>query len=61
MKAENQSGQKLKILRTDGGGEYNSIEFQKYMMIMELSMRLLLLILLNTMVLLNEEIVLCLI
>ena len=30
MKAENQSGQKLKILRTDGGGEYNSKEFQKF-------------------------------
>src|ERR1043165_5105897 len=29
VKVENQSGQKLKILRTDGGGEYNSTEFQK--------------------------------
>ena len=24
LKAENQSGQTLKILKTDGGGEYNS-------------------------------------
>jgi transposase InsO family protein len=30
VKAEKQSGQKIKILRTDGGGEYNSIEFQKF-------------------------------
>ena len=30
VKAEKQSGQKLKILRTDGGGEYNSAEFQKF-------------------------------
>jgi transposase InsO family protein len=30
VKAEKQSGQKLKILRTDSGGEYNSTEFQKF-------------------------------
>src|SRR3954471_3385560 len=30
VKAEKQSGQKIKILRTDGGGEYNSTEFQKF-------------------------------
>ena len=30
VNAEKQSGQKLKILRTGGGGEYNSIEFQKF-------------------------------
>lgn len=27
--AENQSGQSLKILRTDGGGEYKSTKFTK--------------------------------
>ncbi|XP_050888546.1 uncharacterized protein LOC127093655 [Lathyrus oleraceus] len=30
VKAEKQSGQKLKVLRTDGGGEYNSTEFRKF-------------------------------
>jgi transposase InsO family protein len=30
IKAENQSDQKLKILRTNGGGEYNSTEFRKF-------------------------------
>ena len=30
IKAEKQSGQTLKILRTDGGGEYNSKEFKKF-------------------------------
>ena len=30
VKAEKQNGQKLKILRTDGGVEYNSIEFKRY-------------------------------
>ena len=30
MKAEKQSGQKLKILRTDGRCEYNSTVFQKF-------------------------------
>lgn len=29
VKAEKQSGQKLKVLRTGGGGEYNSVEFKK--------------------------------
>lgn len=28
-KAENQCGQRLKILRTNGGGEFNSIELTK--------------------------------
>ncbi|XP_050876317.1 histone H2A.Z-specific chaperone CHZ1-like [Lathyrus oleraceus] len=30
VKAEKQSGQKLKTLRTNGGGEYNSTEFRKF-------------------------------
>ena len=30
VKAEKQSGQKLKILRTDGGGEFNSNEFKTF-------------------------------
>lgn len=30
VKAKNQSGQRLKILRTGGGGEFNSIEFKKF-------------------------------
>src|SRR3954470_6940179 len=30
VKAEKQSGQKIKILRTDGGGGDNSTEFQKF-------------------------------
>ena len=30
LKVENQSGQTLKILRTDGGGEYNSTEFRNF-------------------------------
>lgn len=30
VKAESRSGQSLKILKTDGGGEYKSIEFKKY-------------------------------
>lgn len=30
VKAENQGGQKLKILRTEGGCEYNSIEFRMF-------------------------------
>jgi transposase InsO family protein len=29
IKAEKESGQTLKILRTDGGGEYNSTKFKK--------------------------------
>lgn len=29
MKVENQSGQRLKILKTDGEGEFNLIEFKK--------------------------------
>ena len=30
LKAENQSGQTLKIFRTDGGGEYNSTKFRSF-------------------------------
>lgn len=30
VKVEKQSGQKLKILMTDGGGEFNSNEFNKF-------------------------------
>lgn len=30
VKAENQSGQKLKILKIDGGGEYNYTELKTY-------------------------------
>ena len=30
VKDEKKSGQKMKILRIDGGGEYNSTEFQKF-------------------------------
>ncbi|XP_050893510.1 uncharacterized protein LOC127100401 [Lathyrus oleraceus] len=30
IKSENHSGQKLKIFRTDGRGEYNSTEFRKF-------------------------------
>lgn len=30
VKVENQSGQRLKILRTDGEGDFNSTEFKKF-------------------------------
>lgn len=30
MLVEKQSGSALKIVRSDGGGEYTSLEFQKY-------------------------------
>lgn len=30
MKAKKQSGQKLKVFKIDGGGEYNSIVFTKF-------------------------------
>lgn len=30
VKAKKQNGQKVKILKTDGEGEYNSTEFRKF-------------------------------
>lgn len=30
IKVENQSSQKMKVLRTDGGGEYKCTEFRKF-------------------------------
>src|SRR3954470_21258153 len=53
VKAEKQSGQKIKILRMMVEVSITLHNSRSFVMIMELSMRLLLLILLNTMVLLN--------
>lgn len=39
MKAENQIGQRLEILKTDGGDKFNSTEFKKLYENMVLSMR----------------------
>ena len=62
LKAEKQSGHKLKVLRTNNGGEYNSTEFKKFCEENGIEHEVTApCTLLSTMVLLKEEIKICLI